>query len=315
MFFRILYKKKVQVINLKMHLYRFAVIGGDMRQVYLAELLAGRGNQVTTYALKTACTNPKDEQGSIEAASTFAEAVKDADIIAAPVPFLKAGALCAAKTAEDFTAAELLLHMKQGSRLFAGGIPEEFAAAAEKKNIQCIDYMKDEAMAIANTAAAAEGILAEAVSRSPRTLFGSTCLLFGYGRCGSTLAGYLRSCGTELLVYETEESAGARAKLAGGKLVKTTHLQESLQKADFIFNTVPSMVLPKALLGYVRKDALLLDLASAPGGVDYKAAEGMGISAVWLPGLPGKYAPLTSAQLLEESIERSMNRLKQVSGR
>ena len=80
----------------------------------------------------------------------------------------------------------------------------------------------------------------------------------------------------------------------------------ALQESDFIFNTIPAMVLPKALLGYVRRDALILDMASAPGGVDYEACKELGISAALLPGLPGKYAPASSAEILAEKIERTL---------
>ena len=53
----------------------------------------------------------------------------------------------------------------------------------------------------------------------------------------------------------------------------------------------------------MRSDTLILDMASEPGGVDYKAAEELGITAVLLPGLPGKYAPASSAEILADKIK------------
>ena len=51
---------------------------------------------------------------------------------------------------------------------------------------------------------------------------------------------------------------------------------------------------------------MILDMASAPGGVDYEACKELGISAALLPGLPGKYAPASSAEILAEKIERTL---------
>ena len=52
----------------------------------------------------------------------------------------------------------------------------------------------------------------------------------------------------------------------------------------------------------MRQSAWILDLASGAGGVDYAAARKMGVQAVKLPGLPGKYAPYTSAQIIADTI-------------
>ena len=68
-----------------------------------------------------------------------------------------------------------------------------------------MDYLEDERVAMKNTLAAAEGILAEAIIRSPRNLFGSTCLVLGYGRCGRTLVSYLKGISCHVLVYEKQE--------------------------------------------------------------------------------------------------------------
>lgn len=52
----------------------------------------------------------------------------------------------------------------------------------------------------------------------------------------------------------------------------------------------------------MRKSAWILDIASGDGGVDYAAARKMGVQAVKLPGLPGKYAPYTSARIIADTI-------------
>lgn len=269
------------------NLYRFAVIGQDMRQVYLAEILAECGYDVSVYGLEKKTENPK-----IKETLSLREVLEDADIIAAPVPFFQTG--------------NILEYAKPESMFFAGGIPEAFTKQAEIKNVKCVDYMKDDFVGMQNTVATAEGIIAEAIKRSPRNLQKSSCLVLGYGRCGSTLVSCLKKFSCKVTVYEKEKSVLARADILADKVTDDLEVSGCLEEAQYIFNTIPALVLPKAMLEYVKKDVLILDLASSPGGVDYEAAKNMGIEAVLLPGLPGKYAPLSSAEILAEAIIREI---------
>ena len=69
---------------------------------------------------------------------------------------------------------------------------------------------------------------------------------------------------------------------------------------NFIFNTVPALVLTKDILAKAQKNVLIYDIASAPGGTDFAAARALGLQAALLPGLPGKVAPLTVGRQLAE---------------
>ena len=73
-------------------------------------------------------------------------------------------------------------------------------------------------------------------------------------------------------------------------------------ESDFIFNTIPSLVLDTALANQVQENAAVIDIASAPGGVDFQALERRNIRARLCPGLPGRYSPLSSALILYEAV-------------
>ena len=245
---------------LKTSLYKAAVLGGDLRQVYLAETLAEHGICVSVYGVCQACSH-----SGIQEASSLCEVLKAAHMVAAPVPFYRNGSIPGSESCPDFTGENLLNGMKPESILFAGAIPEEIQKQAEERRIQCIDFLQEHSVITQNTIATAEGILAEAITRSPRTLFQSHCLVLGYGTCGSTLVSYLKRLGCHVAVCEKEKVRSLRAQITADRSVCQERLPEILKEADFIFNTAPAMVLPKAMLGYVRKDCLILDLASAPG--------------------------------------------------
>jgi dipicolinate synthase subunit A len=79
-------------------------------------------------------------------------------------------------------------------------------------------------------------------------------------------------------------------------------LSKSLREADVIFNTVPSMVLTAEMLENVSPEAVIIDIASAPGGTDFHAANRLMIKAVLAPGLPGRVAPKTAGRILAATI-------------
>ena len=105
-----------------------AVAGGDTRQVYVAEALGENGFWVKTYGL------PKDPGHSqVKKVSSLGEALEDADLIAAPVPFLKQGRIQGQEFFIDLTEANFLKYLKKGSLFCAGGIPEDFLKKAGGK--------------------------------------------------------------------------------------------------------------------------------------------------------------------------------------
>ena len=53
---------------------------------------------------------------------------------------------------------------------------------------------------------------------------------------------------------------------------------------------------------YIKKDTLLIDLASNPGGIDKNEAKDKGLKLIHALGLPGKIAPVSSAKFIKKII-------------
>lgn len=66
------------------------------------------------------------------------------------------------------------------------------------------------------------------------------------------------------------------------------NLKDHIHEFDIIFNTIPSLILDDEILTKVKKDALIIDLASKPGGIDFDAAKSYGLKVIWALSLPGK---------------------------
>ena len=65
---------------------------------------------------------------------------------------------------------------------------------------------------------------------------------------------------------------------------------------------MPALVIDAAILGKMRQDTLIIDLASKPGGVDFAAAERLNIRALPALSLPGKSSPDTAGKIISETI-------------
>lgn len=172
-----------------------------------------------------------------------------------------------------------------------------------------IEYLSQEQTALQNAAATAEGAIAEAIINSDVNLCGSASLVLGYGRCGRQIADRLRGLHSTVSVAEQDEVLCAEAESCGFNIISESlavHLQRNGKKYQFIFNTIPKAVLDENTLRALSRECVIIDIASKPGGVDYKYCEKHGIHAVHALGLPGKYAPKTSAKILFNVIEKAV---------
>ena len=71
---------------------------------------------------------------------------------------------------------------------------------------------------------------------------------------------------------------------------------------DLIFNTVPAQLFDALTLAKIASEAIVIDLASLPGGVDDKAAERMNIKVLHALSLPGKAAPKTAGIIIKNAV-------------
>ena len=301
MFFHAYNEEKKEKDRLRAGFYKIAVIGGDKRQVYLAQILAARGYDVAACGL---CENVHGER--IRETTALSEALEQADAVVCPVPFLRSGKITGSYEAVDMNTETLFGKMPGPTEIFAGNIPDNIRGYAEKQGHKVYDMMQEEQVASMNAVATAEGAVAEAITRSPVNLTKSRCLILGYGRCGSALTRLLKAFFCQVFVLEKDRMKAANASVLADGIVSLEELADAMESVDFIFNTAPEMILTEERLRHVGKKAWILDIASAPGGVDYRAAETLAVNAVLLPGLPGRYSPWSSAEILADFIEKRL---------
>ena len=286
---------------------KISIIGGDLRIVKLAQMLAEEGEEVYTYAIEQAEVLAKYK--NIKFCSDLKGAVKDMDIIIGPIPL--------SSNAEDvntqfsnkkITILELFENIDSG--LFvAGRLTDDIKNLAEENNVKYIDILEREELAVLNAISTAEGTIQIAMEETTRTIHGSLVLVMGFGRIGKIIAKMLDGIGARVYCEARKNSDLAWIKAYGYTPVHLNDVENIFPKFDLIINTIPKVILTEEKLKLIKKECLLIDIASSPGGVDKVAAKRLGVKNIWALSLPGKVAPHTSAEFIKETLSNIMSEM------
>ncbi len=262
-----------------------AVLGGDARQAYAAQTFLRLGWQVRQYRVPII---PGVEGG--EQFETLQAALEGAQVILGPAP-LRDKALTK----------ELCEHIAKEQTLIAGQLPQTLKERCAALGAPTYDLLEREDYTVLNAIATAEGAIAEAITLSGRNLHLSHCLVLGYGRCAKPLAHKLLGLGAHVTVAARRWESACAAIAEGCEVLDFSLLPYHMPRFMYIFNTIPSPVLGESLLQNVTTEAVIVDIASAPGGVDFPLAKQLGLTAKLCPGLPGKYAPCAAGESIAQT--------------
>ena len=183
------------------------------------------------------------------------------------------------------------------------------AGLAKERGLTLHDYFAREELAVANAVPTAEGALQIAMEELPITLHGARTLVVGYGRVGRLLAQRLSALGARVSVASRRFDHLAWAEAFGYGVERTGQLEGWLCGYDLVINTAPARVLGRPELEDLKEGALVIDLASRPGGVDMEAAAALGVKVVWALSLPGKVAPITAGKCIKDTIYNILHEL------
>ena len=285
----------------------FAIIGGDLRIIKLAKMLADEGNKVYTYGLEKA----EELKGidNVVFSEKLSKAIQDTEIVIGPIPFSSNGKDINAPFSEKSISIRELMHVINAKILIAGSITPEIYDLANDEYIEIIDIMKREELAVLNTISTAEGTIEIAISNTNKIIHGSDVLILGFGRIGKVLARKMAGLAAKVTCAARKDEDLAWIKAYGHKATNINTIGENLSQFDIIINTVPHLILNAEKLQHVREDCLLIDLASNPGGIDKRSAKDRGLKLIWALALPGKVAPVTTAEFLKDTIYNVMKEI------
>ena len=127
------------------------------------------------------------------------------------------------------------------------------------------------------------------------------CLVLGGGNVALRKVKTLLKYGADVTVCSRSALSKTQALFTGAR---HTDFSGLVQPGDYdlVYNTVPHMIFTKRELQALRRDTVLVDLASFPGGVDTLMAHTLGITVVDGRNLPGRTAPETAGALIGETV-------------
>ena len=280
---------------------KFAVIGGDLRIIKLVKMLAEEGNAVYTFGLEKA-EELKENENIIFCEKLSRAIPEDVEVVIGPIPFSSNGVNINAPFSNNEISVRELIHYLNAKILIAGSISPDIYNLANDEYIEIIDIMKREELAVLNTISTAEGAIEIAIANTNKIIHGSNVLILGFGRIGKVLARKMAGLSAKVTCAARKDEDLAWIKAYGHNETNINNLGENLSKYDIIFNTVPHLILTKERLEYVKGDTLLIDLASNTGGIDKKTVKERNLKLIWALALPGKVAPVTTAEFIKDTI-------------
>lgn len=282
---------------------KIALLGGDERELVLLNYLLEQG-------VKVQAVGQPPIQKQVEVVTCINDLDQDLEAVIAPMTGVndkqvikKTFANQKVRLTESF-----FKQLKPGTQFFIGFASAKIKEWCQDHKLDLIELAALDELAILNAVPTAEGAIQLAMQKSDITLSGNNAFVLGLGRVGLTLARRLKGLGSNTYGVARKPKDRARAQEIGFYPVEFANLKSEINKADFIFNTVPAVVLTESILKAVDPEALVIDLASAPGGTDFKAAEKLGIEAELALGLPGKVAPESAGQILTKIVSKYLRR-------
>ena len=246
-----------------------AIVGGDARQQAAGEYLRGQGHQVVG-----------------------ADQVYRADVILLPLPLDE----------EQAELARLLRAAKPGATALGGRVSEAAYRLAEAAGVTLLDYFERPELAELNAIPTAEECIGILLEGRRRTLWGSPVLVTGYGRVGRALARRLVLLGAQVTAAARSPEQRALALGDGCRAIPLTGLAAAAAGLDAVVNTIPAPVLGPGVLLRLAPGALVVDLASRPGGTDFDAARAAGVRAIHALSLPARCAPVTAGEFVARAV-------------
>lgn len=275
-----------------------SIIGGDYRIIKLIQMLKKEGFLIKTCGLEKSDEIFENEKCNLEECINFSK------IIISSIPFSKDGKTIYMPFSESEVIIEDIKQKIEGKILIAGNVKID----SKENNFEIYDLMQDEPLTIANAISTAEGAIEIAIRETEKTIHNSKVLILGFGRIGKILAKDLNGLGADVTCEARKDTDLTWINTYGYKSLDLKKLKESINKFDIIFNTIPYIVLNKEMLNNINKDVFIIDLASKPGGVDFAECDRLDIKYNWALALPGKVAPVTSAEWIKKVIYNVINK-------
>jgi len=279
-----------------------AMIGGDARQIEIMRILSELDAVVRLYGFDQL----QQQFSGVSKHDLEPTAFTDVDAIILPA----VGADSEGNVVSIYTSHSLILSREHIQMLpkhavvYTGLAQPYLKKLCSNEDIKLVELFDRDDVAIFNSIPTAEGAIMLAIQHTDFTIHSSHCMVLGMGRTGLTLARVLQALGAQVTIGVNKTEQYARAFEMGFKPFYTVDLASEVDEVDLIFNTIPTMIITAQVIAHISNQAVIIDLASKPGGTDFRFAEKRGVRALLTPGLPGIVAPKTAGQIIARALSQ-----------
>ena len=172
---------------------------------------------------------------------------------------------------------------------------------AKRKLVQ---LFKRDDVAIYNSIPTVEGTIMMAIQHTDFTIHGSNVTVLGFGRVGMSVARTFHLLGSKVSVGARKTAHIARIVEMGFTPFHLDEISHWMKDTDICINTIPFPIVTASVISKMPTHTLIIDLASKPGGTDFRYAEKRGIKALLAPSLPGIVAPKTAGNILANVLSQ-----------
>jgi dipicolinate synthase subunit A len=270
-----------------------SIIGGDLRLVHLANLLS------ENYEVNVFGNNHEVLDSTIHKMKFLEKAIEKSSIIIFPIPFSKDSYHIYAPFFQEKIPYHAIEEKSLLDKTIVGGaFTKDFVLKLQEGGIQYRDIGEDEAFALYNAIPTAEGVIEIMMRESDITLYGSQCMILGFGKCGLVQAKILESLKPEITIAARNSTQLALAEINGYKCIHLDELEACINRFDFIINTIPAPRLNQDLLGKIKNTTIIIDIANQ---LEDQVIDNR-IKVINARGIPGKYSPKSAAKIIYKTL-------------
>ncbi|RKN86469.1 dipicolinate synthase subunit DpsA [Paenibacillus ginsengarvi] len=281
---------------------QITLIGGDARQLEVIQKFSELDATVTLIGFD----NLQYAYSGVTKVSLSPQVLEKADAVILPVVGTDDnGVVESIFSTTDMTIRdEHIAALPSHAKIYTGMAKPYLKKLVSEHNTKLVELLDRDDVAIYNSIPTAEGALMMAIQNTDITIHGSTSMVLGLGRTGMTMARTLQGLGAKVLVGVRKPEHFARAWEMGFTPFYLADLAHQVTSIDLLFNTIPTMIVTAQIIASMPHRAVIIDLASKPGGTDFRFAEKRGVKAILAPGLPGIVAPKTAGRILANTISQ-----------
>lgn len=276
------------------------ILGGDLRQCYAAEYLNSLSYKVT-------CCHTPDfpYQPEIRQTDSVTEALEDCRLVLAPTPLTRDNIhLFQTESYPPCLLEDLWDSLTADHKFAAHSLSGKYQKLLDNTGCQTLIWGKFPLFQTENARLTAEGLLAEVIRCTPFALSSANILLLGYGCCGKEIASLFLPICQNMYLIEQDTAKKNEARLKGASIIREKDFAKILPKCQIAINTVPASILKTAHLSLLHSSCHIFDIASAPFGFPSDTTEKCLLPYYRIPGIPGRFSPVTAGRLIGQTIER-----------